>query len=428
MAKLAAVAKKYGGLIGAAFGIAAVAGVKRMVSTFVETTDQVSKFSQRIGVSTQFLSELGFVADKTGVVVSQMQIGFQRATRRVSEFVQTGAGPAADVLADLEARGVRLTNPGGGLKSIEDLLPDLADYFRDLGDDTLKVRKAFQLFDSEGVSLVNILNLGADGLKAMREEAVKYGVSLDENMIEKAVEVKDATVNMNASLTGLKNELVLGVAPAFATAAQNAADFIAALRNADWKGINEGIGDLARIMEVIANPATVLLSDKKEEAPNGPKKFNLYARLERASESGGEGPAGLTRKKRAQEAWDRAFLEREGKVGLLPSADFMGEVDKQIEAVELVEEAVKTSTENMALNVELVNIPFNRLSENISGLIAPLQQSKTFAVQVFGDIASAILKATTQALAFRAAVAIIPGFGSLAGGGLYGGPFRGTRG
>jgi hypothetical protein len=243
---------------------------------------------------------------------------------------------------------------------------------------------------------------------------------------------------MNASLTGLKNELVLGVAPAFATAAQNAADFIAALRNADWKGINEGIGDLARIMEVIANPATVLLSDKKEEAPNGPKKFNLYARLERASESGGEGPAGLTRKtierieaagKRAQEAWDRAFLEREGKVGLLPSADFMGEVDKQIEAVELVEEAVKTSTENMALNVELVNIPFNRLSENISGLIAPLQQSKTFAVQVFGDIASAILKATTQALAFRAAVAIIPGYREfLVEGGLYGGPFRGTRG
>jgi hypothetical protein len=417
MAKMTNFVKAHAGIMATALATTVVVGLQQMVSSFVTATDQVVKFSDRIGVSTEFLSELGFVAKKTGVVVSQMQIGFQRATRRVSEFVQTGAGPAADVLADLEKRGVKLTRPGGGLKSIEELLPDLADYFVDLGDSTLKVRKAFQLFDSEGVSLVNILNLGSEGLAKMREEAVKYGVSIDKNMVEKAVKVKEATENMNAAMDGLKNEIVTGLSPAISNAAEKLTDFLVVVRKVD-----EAVGKSKLRDFPLPQPGESESDFLKRTQSGAPGKFDPNARAARFGGAGAAEAQSIEEQRAALKAemleWIRLRDEADrsgfadGGVGPMAVPNLVGFANEQIEAMERVNQKIAEQTVNLDLVYGSVNLISGAMTEWTSTVISG---GNAFKIK-FGDVAKRSLtdviarinQAIARMIVFQAVSGLIP--------------------
>src|SRR5690606_8170276 len=88
------------GLAGA-FGIAfGVRGLVMHVNTQLRSADQMLKLTQRIGGTTESLSELQYVASQANIEFNTLTMGLQRMTRRVAEAAR-GTGEARGALREL---------------------------------------------------------------------------------------------------------------------------------------------------------------------------------------------------------------------------------------------------------------------------------------------------------------------------------------
>ena len=77
----------------------------------------------------------------------------------------------------------------------------------DVATSSDKLRLAFKLFDSEGVAVVNTLNLGRVGIQEMRREAQALGATIGTDAAKNVSELADAMTNLGTAITGIGNEL-----------------------------------------------------------------------------------------------------------------------------------------------------------------------------------------------------------------------------
>jgi len=192
-------------------GIAAFA-VGRFISDAIKAADSVNKLSDRLNVSVSGFSALSFAAEQSGVNVRTLSLGLQRLQRRVSEAA-IGTGEAKDALFELGVSAERLNQ----------LRPDeqievIAKAFESVTTEADRTRLAFKLFDSEGVSFLQFLRLGQDGLNSLKQEAKDLGVVLDEETAQSATEAVDAIGRIRAQSTAFANELITVLAPAITSA------------------------------------------------------------------------------------------------------------------------------------------------------------------------------------------------------------------
>ncbi len=199
------------GTLGIGLGIGiALRGIKSIISETITFTDQIGKLSTRLGESTEFLSEMGFVAERSGVTFQAMSVGIQRANRRMAE-AREGFGEAKKVLEELD---LELNNTDGSARNFEQILPDLADKINGLSSEQDKLRIAFKLFDTEGVSFLQFLKSGSSGIAQLRTEARTLGLSLDKDATNKAAQAADALTDFQGATKGLTTEIVISLLPA----------------------------------------------------------------------------------------------------------------------------------------------------------------------------------------------------------------------
>lgn len=183
-----------------------VAGTRNVLNA----ADQVQKLGQRLGVSTEALSEYKHVADLSGVSFNTLTMGWQRMTRRVAEAAQ-GTGEAKNALKEL---GVSATE-------LNKLAPDkqfelLADAIMGVKNPADQVRLAMKLFDSEGVALLQTMQGGSAAMRETRAEAVKLGLSIGQDAANAAAQFNDNMSRVSKSISGLFQQLVLQLGPALA--------------------------------------------------------------------------------------------------------------------------------------------------------------------------------------------------------------------
>lgn len=195
------------GLIASALGILSGVGLASMIRASADAQDSIGKLSQRLGVTTEFLSEMEFVAERSGVKVEALGVGMQRATRRFAEFASTGGGAGAAAIQTLEQFVPGLEDSIRAGKSFEELLPQIADGFASMTDQAAKVRAAFGLFDSEGVSFVQFLQEGSTGVQDLRDRARELGLTITNDAAAGAAAFNDALSDLFASLRGVRNAL-----------------------------------------------------------------------------------------------------------------------------------------------------------------------------------------------------------------------------
>ena len=202
--------RKFTGLsFGAGVSAAAVAGMAAglVVATkrAVENADAIGKTADKLGIGTEALQEYRHAAELTGVEQSVLEMGLQRLTRRLGEIAETGKGTAKPAL---DALGISIRDSTGRLKTLDEILPEVADGLSKVGDQTRRLSIAQKLFDSEGVALVNTLAGGAAGLEAMRREARELGIVLDED-VRQAERANDALTRMEKTVgVNLQNALL----------------------------------------------------------------------------------------------------------------------------------------------------------------------------------------------------------------------------
>ncbi|PEQ17701.1 Phage-related minor tail protein (plasmid) [Piscirickettsia salmonis] len=191
----------------AAVSTAATGAVAVMISKSSDSIDLLAKTSDKLGVTTEALASLRHAAELTGVSQNKLDMGLQRMTRRLSEAA-AGTGEARKALVELglDAEHLNQLSPDAAFKEV-------ARAMENVEGQSDKVRLAFKLFDSEGVSLVNTLALGAEGLDQAASEAARLGIAINRIDAAKVEAANDAAYKMRQLFVGVSHQLAITFAP-----------------------------------------------------------------------------------------------------------------------------------------------------------------------------------------------------------------------
>ena len=224
----AAMWAKWGGAVVAASAVAATA----IFNSQSKSIDQLAKTADKLGVTTEALTGLRLAAEQTGVETRTMDMALQRMVRRLSEAA-AGGGEAKGAIEELglSAQDLAAQSPDEALKTI-------ADAMKGVESQSDKVRLAFKFFDSEGVALVNTMNLGSEGLNKFQQDAQALGIAISRVDAAKVEQANDALNIASKVVSGALQEATIQIAPIVTALA---ASFSDSAKEAG--GMGDAIGD-----------------------------------------------------------------------------------------------------------------------------------------------------------------------------------------
>lgn len=218
---------------------ASVRGIGQALVGTVRWGDELGKTAKKLGMTTDELSAMRFAAAQTGVKAQALDMGIQRMTRRMAEAAM-GTGEAKDAIKQLglNAQALAKQGPMTALLQISDALASVESQSE-------RVRLSFKLFDSEGVSLVNTLQDGRGELRRLMEQAEKVGAVLTQSGARRLEAVADAANRSKVALAGIKNTLIIYLAPVIEKIADKLTDFAIAIRNVDVEAVKSALNLVA---------------------------------------------------------------------------------------------------------------------------------------------------------------------------------------
>jgi hypothetical protein len=186
------------------FGVAAAA-IATSVKLSINAFDELSKASQKIGVSVEALSGLKFAADISGVGFENLQVSLAKLSVNIDKF-NTGTKSAVDTFN-------RLGIDPSQFATTEETLSALADRFAELPDGATKTALAIEVFGKSGRDLIPLLNQGSAGIKSLTDEAAKLGLVIDTNTARAAEKFNDDLKRLTSVATGFRNQVAVELLP-----------------------------------------------------------------------------------------------------------------------------------------------------------------------------------------------------------------------
>lgn len=174
----------------------------------INNADRLDELSARLGISTEQLSAWGYAAKLSGTDLESLTGSIQKFSKTVASAADANSRQA-ELFAAL---GISVKDAAGNLRDVEDLLPEVADRFKALDNETTETALAMELFGRSGAELLEFLNRGSDGLNKLGEEARDLGGIIDGETAKAAAEFKDQLdqlrVVTNALFTQIARELL----------------------------------------------------------------------------------------------------------------------------------------------------------------------------------------------------------------------------
>lgn len=228
-------------------GAAAVAPLLATTNVFADMGDQLAKMSARTGISVEALSELGYAAEQSGADLETLEGGVRKMQKFLVEAAQGSKG-AGDTLAKL---GLRMSDLGR-------LTPDqqfelLADRISKIQDPAIRAATAMEIFGKTGTSLLPLMQDGAKGIEALKQQARDLGLVISTEDA-KAAETFGDTLD---DLWKVIKSGVFAIGAALAPLLQDLAT--SAIRitkvTADWVRQNKGL--IVTVFKIAAGVAAV---------------------------------------------------------------------------------------------------------------------------------------------------------------------------
>jgi len=184
------------GLAGMAAGFVGFHTVQKGLETVreqMEAIDKVAKTARGVGASTEFISGLEFVAQRTsGLTAGAATKGIEKMTRRIEEAaLGTGEAIKALEMLGLEAQALAALSPEEQFK----VLSRAMDGVTDAGQRTLIATK---LFDDEQSKLHTTMALTNSEMKSQIELAKRLGKVVTEEEARKAEAYADQMQELDA--------------------------------------------------------------------------------------------------------------------------------------------------------------------------------------------------------------------------------------
>ena len=166
---------------------AAGAGFVYLAKSVLDSTNEIQRNANMVGISTKAYQELIFAASQYGITQDGMTDGIKELTLRFHEFATTGAGEGAEAF---KALGFQNKDMNKLLKDTPGLLQEVIKSMEGLGQ-AAKMRWADEIFGGVGgEQFMAMINAGADALGNMAKQAHKLGMVMSDDLIDNAVEAK----------------------------------------------------------------------------------------------------------------------------------------------------------------------------------------------------------------------------------------------
>jgi hypothetical protein len=206
--------------------------------------DEVAKTARQIGIGTNALQEYRFAFDRLGVSEGETTGSLERFNRAIGRAA-AGTGTEAEAF---EALGISVTDAGGRIRGIEELLPELADALSGIESEAERAAIAQDLLGRSGGRLISALAEGGEVIEGLREEFRLLGGGLSEDQSREAEDFTDAMTNMRTVLNGLRLQIGAELMPAFRPMVDAFTQFMVANRAIIMQGAERFFEHLADVM------------------------------------------------------------------------------------------------------------------------------------------------------------------------------------
>jgi hypothetical protein len=158
-------------------GLAALAGALSVgafagaIKGAIDFADELNDMSKKTGVAVETLGGLGYAGKTAGVDLETIAKAGQKLAVNMAEAVSGNT----KAMASFEALGITVTKADGSLRSMDDVLFEVADQFEGYADGPEKAARAQELFGKSGAALIPLLDEGGAKLREMVADWQKYG-------------------------------------------------------------------------------------------------------------------------------------------------------------------------------------------------------------------------------------------------------------
>ncbi|MCJ8346905.1 hypothetical protein MJH12_15285, partial [bacterium] len=196
-----------GGLAGALGIGAVVAGFTSLIKSSFDTGDQIAKTSDKLGIASNKLQELNYVAELTGVGTAKFNASLEKMNIRVSEAASgTGTAKKSFEALNLSARELSLMKP-------DEVFIKINKSLKEIPNQTERARHAYNIFGRAGVSILNIANEGEEGIRAMMQEAENLGLTFSRFDLAKFEMANDSMFKLQGLVKGVATKIAIELAP-----------------------------------------------------------------------------------------------------------------------------------------------------------------------------------------------------------------------
>lgn len=203
--KLGGVAKNAGIAI-AGLGAAAVGGLAVLGKNAIDAADNLNDLSQRTGVGVETLSKFGAAAEDSGSSIEEVAKAMGKLSKGIVD-------PSSKVNEALRSIGISSTDTQGKIRSVDQVMLDIADKFSKLPDGAQKTALAMEIFGKSGANLIPMLNGG-------REAMSQYSATITTEMAQAADKFNDAINMVMRELAGPFNQAIAASLPYITQLAQ----------------------------------------------------------------------------------------------------------------------------------------------------------------------------------------------------------------
>ncbi|UCV15524.1 phage tail tape measure protein [Quatrionicoccus australiensis] len=198
-----------GVLIGAAF--VAVSGTIAVAAKgAIDSMDDMNDAAERVGMTTEALSRLGYAAKLSGVEFGELSGAMSKMSAKMQDAL-SGDKAAVAWFHDV---GVSVVDTSGKLKAVETVVEEVADRFSKFEDGAAKTALAVDGFGRAGARLVPLLNQGRDGMRELYDESDRLGATIGGKAAAEAGKFNDQVDRLKAQTAGAARTMVSDLLPA----------------------------------------------------------------------------------------------------------------------------------------------------------------------------------------------------------------------
>lgn len=195
--------------------------------------DTIDKESQKMHVSSTFYQEFSFIAEHAGASVD----GLKNAMKTLTAQAESG-NEAFQALGISEEQVATLSQ--------EDLFKEVISGLQGVTDESERTILAQELLGRSSVEFSGILNMSSEQMEEMRQSVHDLGGVMSEDAVKDAAAYKDAMLDMNTALDGVKKSMMSNFLPGISSVMNGLAKV--------FSGDKSGIGQIKEgLNDVISN-------------------------------------------------------------------------------------------------------------------------------------------------------------------------------